>query len=340
MLPLGTGNDLSREFGWGMGYEPKEKEMADIVKHLKAAKPRPLDIWQVKITPWNPATKEVQADKTRTEIMFNYFNMGFDSQAALGFHTLVPPPLPELCDYRSRGPAQRESGAVQGALHEQGIVRASTRVSPWSHAVRSYGLYALESWVQGTPLLSECIELRLDGKAAALPEDLKTLVFLNFTCYQGGMDVWGPLKDKDGVVPRMDDGRVEVVGLGGLWHEMKARTEVSHGFRIGQAAKAEIRVTKPVQIAMAHDGEPFAQDPAIIEVERWGTVDILVHPEHEAREEKKRLKAEKKRLKADAAKSKSPSPARAASPRAEPQSASPAVTPAAAPPSSPPVARP
>lgn len=237
--------------------------------------------------------------------------------------------------------AQRESGAVQGALHEQGIVRASTHALVPSHAAHSYGLYALESWVQGTPLLSECIELRLDGKAVTLPEDLKTLVFLNFTCYQGGMDVWGPLKDKDGVVPRMDDGRVEVVGLGGLWHEMKARTEVSHGFRIGQAAKAEIRVTKPVQIAMAHDGEPFAQDPAIIEVERWGTVDILVHPEHEAREEKKRLKAEKKRLKADAAKSKSPSPARAASPRAaSPRSASPAVPPAAAPPSSPPVGRP
>lgn len=184
-----------------------------------------------------------------------------------------------------------------------------------AHHACSYGLYALESWVQGTPLLSECLELVLDGKPVELPEDLKTLVFLNFTCYQGGMDVWGPTKDTDAFKPRLDDGKLEVVGLGGLWHEMKARTEVSHGHRIGQAAKAEIRVTKPVVIAMSHDGEPFSQEPAVIEVSRWGTVDILVQPEHEAKEEKRRLKAEAKRAKKAQGKSASPSPA--TSPRAE-----------------------
>lgn len=119
----------------------------------------------------------------------------------------------------------------------------------------SYGLYALESWVHGTPLLTECLEVTLDGKVVELPSDLRTLVFLNFTCYQGGMDVWGPLKDTDPFKPSMADGKLEVVGLGGLWHEMRARTEVSHGHRIGQVAKAEIRVLKPVAIAMSHDGE-------------------------------------------------------------------------------------
>lgn len=145
--------------------------------------------------------------------------------------------------------------------------------------------------------MSECIEVTLDGKPVELPPELKTLVFLNFTCYQGGMDVWGPPKEGDPLKPCMDDGKVEVVGLGGLWHEMMARTEVSHGHRIGQAAKAEIRVVKPVAMAMSHDGEPFSQEPVVIEISRWGSVDILVHPEHEAKEEKRRLKAEKKRLK-------------------------------------------
>ena len=79
-----------------MGYEPKEKEIADIIKHLKAARARPLDIWQVKLTPWDPKTKKMEENKARIEIMFNYFNMGFDSQAALGFHNLVPAsPWPE-----------------------------------------------------------------------------------------------------------------------------------------------------------------------------------------------------------------------------------------------------
>ena len=124
--------------------------------------------------------------------------------------------------------------------------------------------------------MSECLEVLLDGKPVTLPEDLRTMVFLNFTCYQGGMDVWGPLKEKDAVKPRMDDGKLEVVGLGGIWHEMKARTEVSHGHRIGQAATAEIRVVKPVAIAMAHDGEPFSSDPCVINISHWGTVPILV----------------------------------------------------------------
>lgn len=107
VLPMGTGNDLSREFGWGISYTPKRVEVrritrttpltspislyfqiAAIVDRLQRASSRPLDIWQVNITPWDPATGQRDATRTTSEVMFNYYNMGFNAQAAYGFHSM------------------------------------------------------------------------------------------------------------------------------------------------------------------------------------------------------------------------------------------------------------
>lgn len=40
--------------------------------------------------------------------------------------------------------------------------------------------------------LSDVMDVKVDGEKVALPADLRTLVLLNFTCYQAGLDIWGP----------------------------------------------------------------------------------------------------------------------------------------------------
>ncbi len=50
ILPLGTGNDLSRVMGWGEGYtgDVDIKSMLDLIDRAKIVK---LDRWRVQITP-------------------------------------------------------------------------------------------------------------------------------------------------------------------------------------------------------------------------------------------------------------------------------------------------
>ena len=40
------------------------------------------------MTPWNPDTNHTKDEHTNTQIMFNYFNIGYDAQVANGFHSL------------------------------------------------------------------------------------------------------------------------------------------------------------------------------------------------------------------------------------------------------------
>lgn len=74
ILPLGTGNDLSRTLNWGRGYSGEP--ISDILNHVYMSKETPLDRWSIKMTNF--------PDK----IMNNYMSLGVDAKVALQFHTL------------------------------------------------------------------------------------------------------------------------------------------------------------------------------------------------------------------------------------------------------------
>jgi hypothetical protein len=46
-----------------------------------------------------------------------------------------------------------------------------------------------------TPYLSDSVQLTIDGNRVEIPDDVKTLVILNFIYYQAGADIWGPDED-------------------------------------------------------------------------------------------------------------------------------------------------
>ncbi len=125
--------------------------------------------------------------------------------------------------------------------------------------VRSYGLSALSSTLRGgNQSLNNLVEVYINGSKLETPEDLKTLVVLNFKNYQAGLDIWGkPKRAGVSAEPAIDDQIAEVVGLGGIRHELKVRSHIRKGYHLAQGSSIKINVFTDIPIN--YDGEPFIQ---------------------------------------------------------------------------------
>ena len=86
ILPLGTGNDLARVFGWGGRYD--EALVKRLSAALKTAEPALLDRWECKIERKDRGEHDAfgKEGKEGCVIFQNYLGVGVDAAAALKFH--------------------------------------------------------------------------------------------------------------------------------------------------------------------------------------------------------------------------------------------------------------
>ena len=82
ILPLGTGNDLSRIHGWGGGYD--NESLLLIFRQISEAYVSLLDLWGVNIT----STTKKGKHRKEVKSFINYLGVGVDAQAALQVHNL------------------------------------------------------------------------------------------------------------------------------------------------------------------------------------------------------------------------------------------------------------
>ncbi|XP_074571398.1 diacylglycerol kinase 4-like [Curcuma longa] len=272
IIPLGTGNDLSRSFGWG-GSFPLTWRSA-VKRSLYKAITGPicrLDSWHIVVSvPVGDLIKlphslrhlgestftpdgyiEGLLPETMTcfdGAFYNYFSIGMDAQVAYDFHHL-----------RDEKPY-----LAQGPLTNKLIYTGYTCKQGWffTPCISDPSLRGLKHILRLSIKRINCLE----WEQIPVPSSVRAIVMLNLHNYASGRNPWGNLKpeylEKRGFVEaQMDDGLLEIFGFKQGWHASLVMVEIISAKHIAQASaiRLEIRGGEWRNAYMQMDGEPWKQ---------------------------------------------------------------------------------
>ncbi|KAM7472841.1 hypothetical protein LguiA_011024 [Lonicera macranthoides] len=272
VIPLGTGNDLSRSFGWGGSFPFNWK--SGVKRTLQKATKGPvcrLDSWDIVIS--MPAGEKVDTphalkpteDCTLDQglevegelpekvachegVFYNYFSIGMDAQVAYGFHHL-----------RNEKPY-----LAQGPITNKLIYSGYTCTQGWffTPCIANPSLRGLKNILRIHIKRANCS----DWESIPVPSSVRAIVALNLHSYASGRNPWGNLKpkymEKKGFVEaHADDGLLEIFGLKQGWHASFVMVELISAKHIAQASsiRFEFRGGEWKEAFMQMDGEPWKQ---------------------------------------------------------------------------------
>lgn len=243
ILPIGTGNDLARVLSWGGGFGAVKRQggLPTVLSHIDHAAVTMLDRWRVTIT--GKGCNDHGNPMKTTKGMNNYIGIGCDAKVALDIHLL-----------REESPEKFYNQFMNKMLYaKEGaryIVDRTCANLPWQ------------------------LRLFVDGSEVHIPEDIEGVLVINIGSYMGGVDLWQNEDDLDEYLPQsMHDKLLEVVGICGTWHLGKLQMGLSSPQRLAQGQLIQFHTESdfPVQI----DGEPWIQEPGILEISHHGQAFML-----------------------------------------------------------------
>ncbi|GAA0150395.1 kinase [Lithospermum erythrorhizon] len=296
IIPLGTGNDLSRSFGWGgsfpFNWKSAIKRTLDRVTDGPTCR---LDSWSLLIsmpageeveTPYSlklteevPLDQELAVETVLPEktscyqgVFYNYFSIGMDAQVAYGFHNLR-----NEKPYLAQGPIANKL-IYGGYSCKQGWFFTPCTSDP--------GLRGLKNILR---LHIKKVNSS-EWEQVLIPSSVRSIVALNLPSYGSGRNPWGNLKPEylekkylfcmiielmTLIDPRLllgyiqrgfveahaDDGLLEIFGLKQGWHASLVMVELISAKHIAQAAsiRFELRGGEWAEAYMQVDGEPWKQ---------------------------------------------------------------------------------
>ncbi|KAG4391496.1 hypothetical protein JHK82_013441 [Glycine max] len=238
ILPLGTGNDLSRVLNWGRGFSTLDGQggLTMLLHDISNAAVTMLDRWEVKIV---EESSEGKSNKVKTKSMMNYLGIGCDAKVAYKFHITREINPEKFCSQFLNKLRYAKEGA-------RDIMDRTCADLPW------------QVW------------LEVDGRDIEIPKDSEGLIVLNIGSYMGGVDLWqnGYEHDDDFRLQSMHDKMLEVVCVCGAWHLGKLQVGLSQARRLAQGKAIKIHCSSPFPVQI--DGEPFIIQPGYLEITHRG----------------------------------------------------------------------
>jgi len=231
IIPLGTGNDLSRSLHWGGRY--KDKPIKKVLHDVEVANIEKLDRWRLELEVKSGLEKHPKATDNLPEsitVFNNYFSMGIDAHIALQFHNA------------RNANSDKFTSRTRNLLFYGLEGGKDLVVHKWRHLMDSV---SVKCTLQ-------------DGTQKDITERLKNygahaLLFLNIKSYSGGTRPW---KQKSGA-QSSGDGLVEVVAMDNV--DLALLNLGGTGESVCQARSVEIETWRAVPIQV--DGEPLLVNP-------------------------------------------------------------------------------
>lgn len=256
VIPLGSGNDMSRALGWGKKY-PGQDKIVEYAKVAQTASQHRLDVWRLDAVEAPNATEDgadTDADGIShgaRPLMCNYLSLGADAHVELRFNQM-----------RWAAPEKYKSRLGNFKAH----IVVGTKYMLGSKKIR----------------VAEHIEsLTVDGKPITIASNLQALIFLNIPSYGAGTQPWGfPKSAKKNGPMFVNDQQFEVIGLRSLNHFGKIKVLNTHGVRITQGSSMELKLKSP-STPFQVDGEPWEQRGGVVKVERGNAIGVIQGPKYD-----------------------------------------------------------
>ncbi|CAG9857296.1 unnamed protein product [Phyllotreta striolata] len=237
IIPLGTGNDLSRVLGWGAANS-SDIDVEGLLRNVREARTVELDRWKVEVTSNRHLGLKLPS---KIHFMYNYISIGVDAQVALNFH--------------------KTRDSIFYVYGSRLVNKLLYLCFGTQQAVTS-----------DCKNLEKRLDLYLDGKRIDLPE-LESIVVLNISSWGAGVNLWGDGEVHNN--QSYHDGIVEVVGIYSSFHIAQLQVGMSTPLRLGQAKVVEIFLKQkaPMQV----DGEPWEQQPGKLKLSFVNRCPVLIN---------------------------------------------------------------
>ncbi|KAH7372405.1 hypothetical protein KP509_17G002200 [Ceratopteris richardii] len=268
IIPLGTGNDLARSFGWGGTFRFACRPF--VRRYLRKAATNEtalLDSWQVMVRTSSaeqlhlphalhpqqhiPISDADYGDIKAASfegVFYNYFSIGMDAQVAYGFHNLR-----EKSPYLAQGPVSNKI-VYSGCSCVQGWFCTPCSANPRVRALRNI----LQLQIRREP--------NGDWEPVEIPPNIRAVIMLNLQSYASGRNPWGHPTDeynqrKSFVQPSFSDGILEIFGLYDGWHASLVMLSLRSAKRLTQAyaVRMQLIADQRHRCYMQMDGEPWRQ---------------------------------------------------------------------------------
>ena len=298
VLPLGTGNDLSRALGWGGGYA--DEPIAKILAQVRDGEVVQLDRWNLHVERNQEATPSSPNEFSSTG---TGANLGFSSSTSINsspssYHGTMNTTTTSTMSMLDQSTNCDSNLSGNNALSTTNLDESGNDRLPMD-VINNYFSFGVDAHIAlefhtareahperfnsrlrnkmfygqagGKDLLkrkwkdlSNFVTLYCDGQdMTSRLKELKvhSVLFLNIPSYGGGTRPW-PTTTTAFAKPRTEDGLIEVIGL--TTYQLPLLQAGGHGTCIAQCRHARIITSRT--IPMQVDGEPCKLLPSIITI--------------------------------------------------------------------------
>jgi diacylglycerol kinase (ATP) len=257
IIPLGSGNDMSRALGWGRKF-PGTARVLEWLAWAKTAPAHSLDVWRL------------EAEEAPDAVASSPPGTTDDGGVSHGARPLV-------CNYLSLG-----ADALVELRFNQLRWAAPERYTSRLGNFKAHIVVGTKYMMSGKPIriVDHVESLVVDDKPIDLPKALQALIFLNIPSYGAGTQPWGLPKSPRSGAPRpmlVNDGQFEVIGLKSLNQYGLIKVLHTHGVRICQGSRMELKLKAP-STPFQVDGEPWEQRGGVVRMRAGNSIGVLQGP--------------------------------------------------------------